>query len=340
METEALKIWVITDGRAGNEAQALGLAEALARRRSATIAVRRVAPKAWTARLPATMWHALGAREGGWPFTAYNARVRRIKPPWPDLVIGAGRRIAPLIAALRRLYGIKAVQILNPRMPFADFDLLAVPEHDRVTGRVTGSNVITTLGAIGRVTPDTIAAASGPWRDRLAHLPHPRLAVLLGGPSTSVRFGGGAVGRLSEALWALSEQGHGLMVTPSQRTPHGLVSRLHDLLGDSAFIWDGTGDNPYPGILDLADAVLVTEDSVNMASEAASAGVPVHIFRLSRAARKIRTFHAALESHGAARQFTGEIGDWSYPPLAEADRVAGEVENRLLAGMDFTMPLH
>ena len=95
METEALRIWVITDGRAGNEAQALGLAEAIARRRPAKITVRRVAPKAWTARLPAQLWHAFGAREGGWPFTAYSARVRRIKPPWPDLVIGAGRRIAP-----------------------------------------------------------------------------------------------------------------------------------------------------------------------------------------------------------------------------------------------------
>ena len=74
METGALKLWVITDGRAGNEAQALGLAEAIARLRPARITLRRVAPRAWTARLPARMWHALGAREGGWPFTAYNAR--------------------------------------------------------------------------------------------------------------------------------------------------------------------------------------------------------------------------------------------------------------------------
>ncbi len=99
METAAVKIWAITDGRAGNEVQALGLAEAIARRRPARITVRRVAPKAWTARLPAQLWHGLGVREGGWPFTAYNARVRRIKPPWPDLVIGAGRRRATASAS-------------------------------------------------------------------------------------------------------------------------------------------------------------------------------------------------------------------------------------------------
>ncbi len=330
METGALKIWVVTDGRTGNEAQALGLAEAIARRRPARITLRRVAPKAWTARLPAQLWHALGAREGGWPFTAYNARVRRIKPPWPDLVIGAGRRIAPLVAALRTLHGLKVVQILDPRIPLADFDLVAVPEHDQVTG----PNVVATVGSIGRTTPDIVAHAAEPWRDRFAPLPRPRVAVLLGGPSASARFSGGAAGRLSVALQALADQGHGLMVTPSQRTPEGLVARLHDLLGDRAFVWDGTGANPYPGILGLADAVLVTEDSVNMASEAASAGKPVHIFPLNRVSARIHRFHATLASHGAARRFEGAIETWEYPALAEADRVAAEVDARLLAGVD------
>ena len=157
METGALKIWTLTDGRPGNEAQALGLAEAIARRRPARIIVRRVAPKAWTARLPAQLWHGLGVREGGWPFTAYGPRVRRIKPPWPDLVIGAGRRIAPLVAALGRLYRVRTVQILDPRMPLADFALVAVPEHDRVTG----ANVVATVGAIGRTTPEIVAAGPG-----------------------------------------------------------------------------------------------------------------------------------------------------------------------------------
>jgi len=326
METKHLRFWVITDGRAGNEAQALGLAAALARRRAAKISIRRVAPKAWTARLPAQLWHALGAHEGGWPFTAYNARVRRIVPPWPDLVIGAGRRIAPLVAALKKLHGVKTVQILDPLMPLADFDLVAVPEHDRVAG----ANVVTTVGSIGRTTPGIVAAAAEQWRDRLANLPRPRLAVLVGGPSPSARFGGGAAGRLSKALGELAGQGHGLMVTPSQRTPQGLIGRLRDLLGDSAFVWDGTGDNPYPAILGLADAVLVTEDSVNMVSEAASTGLPVQVFRLASRSDKIAAFQSEMARRGIARDFNGAIESWSYTPLAEADRVAAEIEKRLL----------
>ncbi|MFQ5566551.1 MAG: mitochondrial fission ELM1 family protein, partial [Paracoccaceae bacterium] len=244
---------------------------------------------------------------------------------------GAGRRIAPLGAALGQLYGVPTVQILDPRMPLGAFGLVAVPEHDRVTG----PNVITTTGAIGRATPEVVARAAEPWRERLASLPRPRVAVLLGGPSASARFGGGAAGRLLDALQGLAEQGHGLMVTPSQRTPEGLVARLGNRLGDDAFVWDGTGDNPYPGILGLADAVLVTEDSVNMASEAASTGKPVHIFPLNRVGARIRAFHAALEARGAARRFEGVIETWDYPALAEADRVAAEVDARLLAGVDF-----
>ena len=45
MQSALLSILVLTDGAAGNEAQALGLAEALARRRPARIEVLRIAPK-------------------------------------------------------------------------------------------------------------------------------------------------------------------------------------------------------------------------------------------------------------------------------------------------------
>jgi hypothetical protein len=222
------------------------------------------------------------------------------------------------------------VQILDPQMPLDKFDLVVVPEHDRVTG----PNVIATIGAIGRTTQEIAAAAAKPWRDRLGQLPRPRIAVLLGGPGVSARFGGGAAGRLLVALLALADQGHGLMVTPSRRTPEGLVARLRRRLSDRAFVWDRTGDNPYLGILGLADAVLVTEDSVNMASEAASTGKPVYIIPLKRVSAKLNRFHAALEQHGAARRFEGKIETWEYPALAEADRVAGEVDMRLLAGVD------
>jgi hypothetical protein len=324
METKRLRLWVVTDGRAGNEAQALGLAEALARRRAADIAVKRIAPKAWAARLPARLWHLAGAREGGWPFTGYAGSVA---PPWPDLAIGAGRRIAPLVAALGKLHGVGTVQILDPQMPLTAFGLVVVPGQDRVTGL----NVIATLGAVGRVTPERIAAESSRWRPRLAGLPERRVACLLGGSGKSALWREEDVDRLVAQIAALSRSGFGLMITPSRRTDPVLVSRLRAGCDPGAtFLWDGEGDNPYPGILGLAEAVLVTGDSVNMVSEAAATGLPVHVFRLAGGSARIAAFHGEMTRRGITREFTGMIETWTYTPLAEADRIAGEVEMRLL----------
>lgn len=318
-----LTVWVLSDGRAGHEAQALGLAEALARRRPAAVAVKRALPGRWAAMIPPALSWRMGARPGGWPFTGLAEGAEAIAPPWPDAVIGAGRRVAPFLAALRRLYGIQAVQILDPRMPARAFDAIVVPEHDALVG----DNVLRSVGAVNRLTSAAIADAAAIWADRLHGLSRPRLAVLVGGPSRSARFGGSDETRLVQALTTLARS-HGLMVTGSRRTPPGLMDRIRGAVGPRAFVWGGTGANPYPGLLGHADAVLVTEDTVNMASEAASTGLPVHVFPLGRVARKISRFHESLRRHGASRRFTGEIGAWTYPPLAEADRIAGELVGR------------
>jgi len=107
-----------------------------------------------------------------------------------------------------------------------------------------------------------------------------------------------------------------------------LTETLRQRLGKAAYIWDGTGDNPYPALLGYADAVLVTEESVNMASEAASTGLPVHIFPATGVADKIARFHETLAATGASRRFDGEIARWKYKPLLEADRIARELIER------------
>lgn len=315
------------DGRAGHAAQALGLAEALARRRPAEVIERPLRPKGWAARLPARLWHLGGARAGGWPFTGYGRGIAEIAPPWPDIVIGAGRRVAPLAAALRRLHGVRAVQILDPKMPPESLDIVMAPAHDRLSGE----NVIQTLGAVNRITPERLAAAAAPWRDRLGRLPRPRVAVLLGGSSKSAFWSEDDVDRFVEQVAALSAAGAGVMLTASRRSDPVVLYGLRQGCDPAAsFLGDGTDENPYPAMLGLADAVVVTEDSVSMASEAATAGLPLHVFRVAGTSGRLRTFHRALEAHGIARDFDGRVEAWSYTPLAEADRAAAEIERRLL----------
>ena len=150
-----------------------------------------------------------------------------------------------------------------------------------------GKNVIVMDGALHRITPGRLAAEAPRWESRFAHIPHPRVAVLLGGPNARYSLGTEEIGQLAAQLKALAAQGFGLLITGSRRTGAANIEALRKALeGLPAFISDGSGDNPYFGMLAHADAFIVTCDSVNMVSEACSTGKPVHVLMLPTPGRR------------------------------------------------------
>lgn len=320
--------WVVTDGRAGIENQALGLAEAVARLTPLDITVKRIAVRAPWARLPRALW--------GDPFARLSPAGALLRPPYPALWIGCGRLSTPFTAAMRlRAPQTFTVQIQAPRMRTGAFDLVAPPLHDGLRG----PNVFAILGAPTRVTRARLDADAAALAPALAGLPSPRIAVLLGGPNRAYRIGARRAAAIAAALSGLAADGAGLMVTASRRTPPALAEAAKRALEPyTHYFWDGAPvaglDNPYFGLLGLANHILVTEDSVNMAAEAAMTGAPVHVLALDRPLfgsddAKFRAFHAALEKRGAARRFDGALDAWTYEPLDETARIAAEVVRRL-----------
>jgi len=82
---------------------------------------------------------------------------------------------------------------------------------------------------------------------------------------------------------------------------------------------------------------------VNMTTEAAMTGRPVHLYRWDGDAQlhsrdKFGKFHAALESQGIVRFYSGQLDDWSYAPLNETQRAASELLKRWDAAL--TRKLH
>lgn len=314
-------IWAISDGKAGDARQARALAQAVARRVGGVVTEKTVAIRPGPARLPAWGWDIATRLRGGpagWPFRGLTDRAA-LSPPWPVMAVGCGRRAAPFVAALRRIGDVRAVQIMAPQMRLSAFDAVVAPAHDALTGR----NVINTLGALNDLDTHILQTEAARWRPRLGHVAQPRVAVLVGGPSGSAAFGARALETLLDGLTRLAVDGAGLMITPSRRTPRGVTDRLADALGGlGGWIFGGVGDNPYPGILGLADAVVVTADSVNMASEAAATGKPVFVSAVDRLDAKHRRFHQALAQAGVSRPFEGRLETWDYTPLHEAERIA------------------
>lgn len=308
--------WVITDGRAGLVNQARGLAEAI----GLPVEVKTVAPLLpWTI-LPVTMWPAA--------LSSLSGKSSKLAPPWPRIAIGCGWRSIPYMLEIKRQSGGRTftVQLQDPRIDTKHFDLVVPPEHDYVIG----TNVISMIGSPNGVTRAKLDDARAKWLPKFDSLARPRVAVLVGGSSNSHRFGVEDANTLAAQLRALDAKGVGLMVTTSRRTGEKQTKAITGALtGTRAFVWDGTGDNPYLGMLALADAVIVTSDSTNMVVEAATAGAPVYIVEIPGGDPKFSALHRRLAELGIARNFAGDIERWRYEPLNETARVAALIREKI-----------
>jgi mitochondrial fission protein ELM1 len=245
-------------------------------------------------------------------------------------VVTSGRSAIPIALAIQRLSAkeTKLVNVQDPGFFRGSFDLIVVPEHDALDG----PNIMSTAGALGRVTPQRLADAAAAFGHRLAHLPTPRVAVLIGGANAVFEMPDDVVRRIARDLATVAANGAGLMVTFSRRTgPEAEAAFREALKGANVTIWDGTGDNPYFAYLALADHILVTEDSASMVSEAATTGKPISILRLEGGSPKFGRFHRAMAARGITRDFTGRLDHWTYPRIDETERVAEAVRRILRA---------
>ena len=280
-------------------------------------------------RLP---WAVLPPRLWLMPLHAAGHRGEQLMPPWPDLVVACGRNAAMPALAIKQASGgnTLAAQIQNPGVGQNEFDLFVVPEHDHIPA----AQVIVTMGAVHRVTQARLAAERGRF-PALAAMPHPILSVLIGGRNKAYSLSRRRLGEIAESIAViLHRTGGSALVTPSRRTGERGLSLLRDRLrGLSASIWDGTGENPYFAYLALADAFLVTADSVSMISEAAATGKPIHILSLDGGNAKFTRFHAAMEAVGISRPFTGSIDAWSYTITDDTARAGAALRTLVLSSL-------
>ncbi len=308
--------WVVSDGKIGMESQCIGLAEALG---AAPVVKRVQVRRPW--RWMPSLWVPN-------PLASLGPKKDRLTPPWPDLLIASGRQSVAVSTAIRAASkgATFTIQIQNPAVDPALFDIIVAPSHDRLNG----PNIIETLGGMNRVTAARLHEAAAHFAPLWSDLPRPLVAVMLGGGNKVYRMSekrGEILGRQLADM--ARREGAGLLVTPSRRTaPEVLQAIRRALDGLPARIWDGGGGNPYMGYLALADAMIVTADSVNMVSEAATTGKPVFIVELEGGSRKFSRFHTDMRDKGITRPFEGRLETWSYTPLQETARAAAEIRRR------------
>ncbi len=323
--TGAPLIWVLPDGRPGNASQCLGVAEAL----GLPYQVKRLG-YSWAV--------VLDNRLRGASLTGVDRATRAtLVPPWPDLLITAGRRAAPVARYVKRQSGGRTflVQLMHPTHHERDFDLIAVPHHDR---RAEAPNLLTVTGAAHHVTAAKLEAAAELWRDRLAGIPGPRLAVMIGG----------AFGRRPLPVFLAQEMvrqvsavanrlGGGIFLTTSRRTPAEVVAAIPSAITCPAYchFWTPDAENPYFGFLALSDATVITGDSVSMLCEATVTERPVYILSPPGLARRRQALlQDRLVELGHACHFetlsAGVLPAGPFKPLNAAHDIAAAIRARLL----------
>jgi len=334
-------IWVLADERQGTANQCLGVADAL----GFAYEVKEIGHSG-LAFLPNFL---LGRGLSG----VRADLAKRIRPPWPDLVISGGRRTVPAARYIKHQANYQTggscflAHVMHPgRAGAGAFDLIAVPSHDRAGG----ANLYTITGAPHRVTEAALDQAAGRWRGDLEKHAPPLIGLLLGGATRQKPFTGAQAAALGARVGGMTAAAGGsLIVSTSPRTGNIVdqVAAAAKAAGAPPVLvhrWSPEAENPYLGILALADHLVVSGDSVSMCSEACAAGKPVYIWAPPGfAAEKHLRFHAELFAKGHARPLPDyQMADdqlpnnqlpafetWTHAPLNTSLEIADEIRRRM-----------
>jgi mitochondrial fission protein ELM1 len=301
LKGKPLVIWRFIDGKAGHEAQTLGLVQALARRR-AVECVELEAP----GRAKALLSWLTGRFPEGADLSA------------PDLIIGAGHRTHFSLLAARRACGGQTVVLMKPSLPGSFFDLCLVPQHDAPG---SAANVIETVGVLNPMQPAANARAD-------------RGLLLIGGPSKHHGWNTEALVDQVQRVVAADRQMQWVLTT-SRRTPEDCEAALEALSEPNLQVIPVSETQPgwVAERLQECARAWVSEDSVSMVFEALTAGAGVGLLSVPSLGVHSRVHVAAeslVESGHVVRFEARRAGcDFTLPPpskpLSEADRCADEI---------------
>lgn len=262
------RVWCLLGRKAGDNTQVRALAQALGRGFE----------EKW---ISARSWELLVHARARPTLAGINrSRSSALEPPWPDIVITAGRRNEPVARWIRQQSGARSrlVHVGRPWAPLENWDLIiTTPQYFLPAAPNILHNRLPLHSPLNAAEVPSLEL----WRERFAALPRPWIAVLIGGDSgrfVLTREKGLRLGALANQL--AQAAGGALLVSDSPRTPRAAWQGFTECLTMPNYLYrcaEG-GDNPYRAILALADAFIVTGESMSMLAEAADTGRPLYIF--------------------------------------------------------------
>lgn len=226
----------------------------------------------------------------------------------PSIIITTGRRMAGTSIALKSILknNVKTIHIQNPKLSLNNFDLLLIPEHDRIKGK----NVIQTKGALCFFEEKDFKKFKEPNLKKIKTKKNTVL-LMVGGNSKKQKPDYSEYFELStKVIQGVKKLNAQLIVTVSRRTPNRAIKILQSTFSKHLKdfnILSSDENKLYPKILEIIDYSIVTSDSVNMISELATLSKPLFIFHFSKKNRKISFFTSNLKELNIVQEYHGNL---------------------------------
>jgi mitochondrial fission protein ELM1 len=264
------RVWLLLGDKPGDNAQVEAVVEALG----------------WRCERKLLHWQApYATRKPRFRITLDHldrSRSAPLEPPWPDLILTIGRRPSMVALWVKEQSAGRSRIVLfgKPSGQMSRFDLVVAGAEVQLPAL---PNVLPIRLPLMRAREEDISAAVARWQLRLAALPGPLIALLVGGPTVPFVFDARVSAQLCRLAAEITAAGGTPYVTTSRRTPPAVVEHLRTQLPERARLFEWTPespDNPYLALLGLADSFIVTGDSVSMLAEVARARKPLAILEL------------------------------------------------------------
>lgn len=324
----APRVWLLIDDRPGHRTQVEGLARMMG----------------WPAEDRVLSFNVLNyipnPALGGSLLSLSRSSAESLRPPFPDVVIGMGRRVVPVARWIKRSSGGRSrIVTLGRKAGGAsrNADLYVSCSH---FGSFPNPRLFELAVPPTKVDAESLAAARDSRPDPLDGLRHPRVVLLVGGPTAQHEFTADFAREMTHRVASsVSNLGGDLAIVTSRRTPEHAIAAMRDAAPAAHFhVWERARvDNPYLSYLAAADALVVTGESESMLAEGAATGLPLTILPLPSKipglkARLIAAVHRKARGRGwladACRQLF-DIG-WLAPPR-DLDRLHRAMEDHGLA---------
>lgn len=218
-----------------------------------------------------------------------------------DIVINAGSILSSVNLIISKIKKAKSIQIMLPSfMPLKEFDFLVIPYHDYMRIRCKNlKNLIITIGAPNLINEELLKEEGEKLNKLIGNKNKEIIGLLIGGDDQNYKIDKDWIDKILIEIEELKEK-FNFLITTSKRTNCQVIKYLKERAEKIKEIKYfevpyKMSISYYKGILGLSDIIFVSEDSINMISEALTTNKNVFIIGVKRRKNKKLIFDFTIE---------------------------------------------